>query len=155
MQSGTTGTNALRIYSPLRQAHVQDPTGAFIRRWVPELQAVPTSYIHSPHLMPPLVQQSCGVIIGRDYPLPVVDEQQALAIARAKLSAARKGLRTDDEARAHTAALLVKHGSRKPPARRRTPAATQQPLLPLSFANTADDDGMFVVDDDDDGEADA
>jgi deoxyribodipyrimidine photo-lyase len=155
MQSGTTGTNALRIYSPLRQAHVQDPTGAFIRRWVPELRAVPTSYIHAPHLMPPLLQQSCGVIIGRDYPLPVVDEQQALAIARAKLSAARHGLRTDDEARAHTVALLVKHGSRKPPARRRAQSmATQQPMLPLSFAATSDDDGLFVMDDDD-GAADA
>jgi deoxyribodipyrimidine photo-lyase len=36
MQSGTTGINTLRIYSPDKQALDQDPRGEFVRRWVPE-----------------------------------------------------------------------------------------------------------------------
>jgi deoxyribodipyrimidine photo-lyase len=36
MQSGTTGINTLRIYSPDKQAEDQDPAGEFVRRWVPE-----------------------------------------------------------------------------------------------------------------------
>ena len=118
MQSGTTGTNTLRIYSPLRQAKVQDPTGAFIRRWIPELAAVPDDFIHAPHEMPPLLQQSCGVVVGRHYPAPIVDEKEALGHAREQLTAARRRLRTDDAARAETAALLERHGSRRPPRQR-------------------------------------
>jgi deoxyribodipyrimidine photo-lyase len=36
MQSGTTGINTLRIYSPDKQAEDHDPDGEFVRRWVPE-----------------------------------------------------------------------------------------------------------------------
>lgn len=36
MQSGTTGINTLRIYSPDKQLADQDPEGEFVRRWVPE-----------------------------------------------------------------------------------------------------------------------
>ena len=36
MQSGTTGINTLRIYSPDKQALDQDPDGDFVRRWLPE-----------------------------------------------------------------------------------------------------------------------
>lgn len=36
MQSGTTGINTLRIYSPDKQAEDHDPGGEFVRRWVPE-----------------------------------------------------------------------------------------------------------------------
>ncbi len=119
MQSGTTGTNTVRIYSPLRQARVQDPAGQFIRHWVPELTRVPDAFIHAPHEMPPLLQQSCGVIVGRHYPAPIVDEKDAFSRAREKLTVARRALRFNDAARAETAALLDRHGSRRP-SRRRT-----------------------------------
>ena len=36
MQSGTTGINTLRIYSPAKQARDQDPDGVYLRRWLPE-----------------------------------------------------------------------------------------------------------------------
>ena len=41
MQSGVTGIDALRIYSPARQVTDKDPEGVFIRRWCPELAGVP------------------------------------------------------------------------------------------------------------------
>lgn len=51
MQSGTTGIDRLRIYNPVKQSQDQDPDGVFIRRWVPELAAVPDARIHSPWTM--------------------------------------------------------------------------------------------------------
>jgi deoxyribodipyrimidine photo-lyase len=40
---------------------------------VDELRQVPDKYIHQPHLMDLTTQAQAGVIIGRDYPHPVID----------------------------------------------------------------------------------
>jgi deoxyribodipyrimidine photo-lyase len=84
MQSGTTGINTLRIYSPAKQAREHDPTGAYVRRWVPEFGTP-------------------------DYPAPIVDERAALAFAKERLY----GLRRGDAARAEADAIQQRHGSRK------------------------------------------
>jgi deoxyribodipyrimidine photo-lyase len=49
MQSGVTGINTVRIYSPEKQVLDQDPKGVFIRRWVPELQNIPDEYLAQPY----------------------------------------------------------------------------------------------------------
>ena len=87
MQAGVTSVHTLRLYSPAKQARDHDPTGAFIRRWVPELGGVPTHYLAEPHTLPPLTQEMLGCVIGRDYPRPIVEHQKAVAEARAKLAA--------------------------------------------------------------------
>lgn len=109
MQSGSTGINAFRIYNPVKQSMDQDPRGLFIRRWVPELARVPAEWIHQPWLMPHATQLRAGCIIGRDYPLPVVDHEQAARAARQRLKAAY----ATPEARAASRAVFVRHGSRK------------------------------------------
>jgi deoxyribodipyrimidine photo-lyase len=91
-----------------------DPTGVFIRRWVPALARVPAGFLAEPWTMPPLLQQASGCVIGRDYPAPVVEHRKAVAEARRKLSAFRRM----PEAREQARQVLVKHGSRKHPARR-------------------------------------
>ena len=48
MQSGTTGINTIRIYNPVKQGYDQDPQGAFVRAWVPELAAAPDALGHEP-----------------------------------------------------------------------------------------------------------
>ncbi len=117
MQSGVTGINAIRIYSPAKQARDNDPTGVFIRRYVPELADVPNAYLAEPHLMPPLVAAACGFRIGVDYPQPIVDEKAAVAQAKERVYAVRRRAQTQSEAQA----VYRKHGSRKPsPPRRRT-----------------------------------
>lgn len=139
MQSGTTGINTLRIYNPTKQAVEQDPEGTFIRRWVPELEAVPKAYLHRPWLMPQAVQRRAGCRLGRDYPKPLVDHAQAARQAKARFSEA---LRQDDVQR-DAEAVLEKHGSRRRKhARRttsqRTTAAIKKPAPPPSKQTALD-----------------
>ncbi len=109
MQAGVTGINTPRIYNPTKQAQDQDPEGVFIRRWVPELAAVPPAFVHAPWTMPPLTQRFCGVHIGRDYPPPVVDFARAIRGAKERLGR----VRNSPAARAAAAVVLERHGSRR------------------------------------------
>ena len=110
MQSGVTGINTLRIYNPVKQAQDQDPDGSFVRRWLPALQTVPQEFIFEPWTMPLSLQQSVGVIIGTDYPPPVVDHLATASFARETLWAMRRRSEVRDEARR----VFDKHGSRNP-----------------------------------------
>ncbi|MEO1270178.1 MAG: FAD-binding domain-containing protein, partial [Myxococcota bacterium] len=109
MQSGVTGINTIRIYAPAKQVADQDPHGVFIRRWVPELEAVPDTWIAEPHTMPPLLQLQLGCVIGRDYPAPIVDHVTAYRHARETVHAWKRR----PEVRALSEEVLARHGSRK------------------------------------------
>ena len=76
--SASVGCDAqpwFRIFNPVTQSEKFDQAGKFIRRYLPELKDVPDKYVHSPWTMPTSVQKSCGVVIGQDYPMPVVDHR--------------------------------------------------------------------------------
>ncbi|MBN8661922.1 MAG: deoxyribodipyrimidine photo-lyase/cryptochrome family protein [Candidatus Obscuribacter phosphatis] len=109
MQSGVTGINTVRIYSPAKQATEQDPQGHFIRQYVPELANLPAQYLARPELTPPLVQQLYGVRIGVDYPEPIVDEKVALNRAKERIFTVRKTA----FAMAEADRVQAKHGSRR------------------------------------------
>jgi deoxyribodipyrimidine photo-lyase len=90
--SASTGCDAqpyFRIFNPVSQSERFDPAGKFIRRYLPELAAVPDRWIHAPWNMPPLEQQTCGCVIGRDYPGPIVDHAAQRTRALALFKAAR------------------------------------------------------------------
>ncbi len=105
MQSGETGINTVRVYSPVKQSHDQDIDGTFIREWVPELAQVPLAYVHEPWRLDAAQRQ----LLCPDYPAPIVDHAEATAIAKARIYALRK----IPEARAEAQAVHTKHGSRK------------------------------------------
>jgi deoxyribodipyrimidine photo-lyase len=106
MQSGTTGINTLRMYSPTKQARDQDPEGVFIRRWVPELARVPLPYLAEPWKMDISVQRMVACTIGTDYPAPVVEEKAALKRAKDLLY----GLRKTPEARTEAGEAATAQG---------------------------------------------
>jgi deoxyribodipyrimidine photo-lyase len=109
MQSGTTGINTLRMYSPTKQAMDQDPSGLFIRSWVPELGRVPLPYLAEPWKMDVRVQRMAGCVIGSDYPAPIVDDKVAVKAAKDRMYA----LRTTEQARTEAGQVQARHGSRK------------------------------------------
>lgn len=109
MQSGTTGINTLRIYSPTKQALDQDPEGTFIRRWVPELARVPLPALAQPWMMSLAQQEEAGCIIGQDYPAPIVDEKAAAKAAKDVMY----GLRGHASTRREADQIQDRHGSRK------------------------------------------
>lgn len=109
MQSGTTGINTVRIYNPVKQGRDQDPEGRFIRRWCPELAAVPLPHLFTPWTMPAGLQAATGCRLGRDYPQPVVDAAAAARHARDAVWGARRAAGFDGTA----AAIQARHGSRR------------------------------------------
>ena len=84
--SASTGCDAqpyFRIFNPVTQSERFDPDGRFIRNYIPELVALDASEIHTPWKLAPPVQSARGVVIGRDYPPPIVDHATARARALA------------------------------------------------------------------------
>ncbi|PPC94823.1 MAG: deoxyribodipyrimidine photolyase [Methylotenera sp.] len=83
--AASTGCDAqpwFRIFNPVTQSDRFDPHGKFIRKYVPELKECDDKEIHAPWLIPPLRQQSINMVIGKDYPTPIVDHasQRLLAL---------------------------------------------------------------------------
>jgi deoxyribodipyrimidine photo-lyase len=78
--AASTGCDAqpwFRIFNPVTQSKRFDPDGAFIRRWLPQLAGLEGAAIHAPWLAKPAVLERAGLVLGRDYPLPIVDHEQA------------------------------------------------------------------------------
>jgi len=73
-----------RMFNPMTQQERFDPAGEYVRRWVPELAAVPDRHLVRPWLMDEEEQSEAGCLIGDDYPAPVVDhaEERRFAIER-------------------------------------------------------------------------
>jgi deoxyribodipyrimidine photo-lyase len=85
--AASTGCDAqpyFRIFNPVTQSQKFDPQGRFIRKYVPELANCDERAIHAPWTMAPDQQKRAGLVLGQDYPLPVVhhavQRQQALAL---------------------------------------------------------------------------
>ncbi len=114
MQSGVTGINAMRVYNPIKQSQEHDPKGTFILKWVPELRAIPSEYIHEPWKWERSLMDDTRFELGRDYPERVVDHAVTARVAKQRIAEVRKG----ENFRQSAQAVYQKLGSRKRPATR-------------------------------------
>lgn len=62
-----------RCYSPVAFQKKNDPTGAYIRKWLPLLRKLPDKYIYEPWKAPTAVLGQAGIKLGETYPRPIVD----------------------------------------------------------------------------------
>jgi deoxyribodipyrimidine photo-lyase len=77
--SGCDAQPYFRIFNPVTQSEKFDPQGKFIRRYLPQLAAVPDKLIHAPWQAGPLELQAAALELGRHYPQPVVAHDAARA----------------------------------------------------------------------------
>jgi deoxyribodipyrimidine photo-lyase len=116
MQAGTTGVNTVRMYNPVKQSLDHDPEGAFIKTWVPELRSVPIEHIHAPQLMSAEEQTACGLIIGTDYPAPIIELESAARHAREAIWGHRK----KDEVKAEGKRIVATHARKRAAVKKKT-----------------------------------
>ena len=78
-----TDTNPHRIFNPTVQGKRFDPDGEYVRRYVPELATLSAAQIHAPWKVAGAAQRALGVVVGRDYPAPLVDHAASRVAALA------------------------------------------------------------------------
>jgi len=97
MQAGTTGINAIRIYNPIKQSEEKDKNGDFIKKWIPELSALPPKIIHRPWELSLMEQQLYNLNIGTDYPNPIINFKEAYTNAKRELWKIKKSAKSKNE----------------------------------------------------------
>jgi len=81
--SGADASPYFRIFNPTIQGQKFDKEGTYIRRWLPELAALPDRYLHQPWMASAEILQDAGVKLGETYPSPIVDHRDARGAALA------------------------------------------------------------------------
>ena len=78
---GADAAPYFRIFNPILQGEKFDKEGIYVKKWVPELNKVPSKFIHKPWEMEIKYQEAIKTIIGKDYPQPIVVHEKARAAA--------------------------------------------------------------------------
>ena len=107
MQSAVTGINTVRIYNPVKNSIDLDPKGDFIKKWVSELESIPSEYIHEPWKMTKIEQEMYGFKLGKDYPNPIVDVELTRKLALDKIWKIKKSSKSKSLAKK----ILNKHAN--------------------------------------------
>ena len=63
-----------RVYSPVSFGKKYDPTGLWVKKWVPEVRYLPKEYVFEPWKAPMEIQKKAKCIIGKDYPFPLISD---------------------------------------------------------------------------------
>jgi deoxyribodipyrimidine photo-lyase len=75
--TGTDSTPYFRIFNPVTQGQKFDPTGEYIRTYVPELKNLPIKFLFSPWECPNEILTNLNFKLGQDYPHPIVDLKES------------------------------------------------------------------------------
>ncbi len=74
---GADAAPYFRIFNPIVQGEKFDPSGTYVRKWLPELARVPDRFIHKPWDAPREILAAAGVELGKNYPVPLVEHAAA------------------------------------------------------------------------------
>jgi deoxyribodipyrimidine photo-lyase len=74
--SGADAAPYFRVFNPILQGEKFDPSGDYVRRWVPELARLPANLIHRPWSASPIELESAGIDLGNTYPEPIIDHSR-------------------------------------------------------------------------------
>ncbi len=66
-----------RIFNPIEQGKKFDPQGNYIRKYLPEIAALPDQYLYAPWEAPEEVLKQARIVLGKTYPKPIVDHKEA------------------------------------------------------------------------------
>ena len=77
---GVDAAPYFRIFNPITQGEKFDSDGHYTRKFVPELKNLPNKYLFKPSQAPETILKDAGIILGQNYPKPIVD----LAVSRNK-----------------------------------------------------------------------
>ncbi|MEC5215768.1 deoxyribodipyrimidine photo-lyase [Actimicrobium sp. GrIS 1.19] len=75
--SGCDAQPYFRIFNPITQSEKFDERGQFIRRYLPQLARLGDKQIHAPWLLSPMELAHAGIVLGQDYPAPIVQHDVA------------------------------------------------------------------------------
>ena len=83
---GADAAPYFRVFNPVLQSRKFDPSGTYLRRWLPELAGLSDRRIHAPWEAAARELGNAGVTLGTTYPAPIVDlrasRERALAAWR-------------------------------------------------------------------------
>ena len=71
---GADAAPYFRIFNPILQGERFDKHGEYVKKWIPELKNVPQEYIHKPW---ELNEKINNLELGKNYPMPIVNHQNA------------------------------------------------------------------------------
>ena len=74
--SGADASPYFRVFNPITQGQKFDQTGAYVRKWCPELNKLPNKYLHAPWEAGRDVLKKAGIELGKTYPRPIIEHKQ-------------------------------------------------------------------------------
>ncbi len=70
--SGADAAPYFRVFNPVTQGEKFDPKGSYVRRFIPELAELGDKFVHRPWEAPAGELKTNGIVLGRNYPKPII-----------------------------------------------------------------------------------
>jgi len=74
---GADAAPYFRIFNPITQGVKFDSEGEYTKKYLPELQDIPNKYLFNPWEAPKEVLEKANIILGQDYPFPIIDIRES------------------------------------------------------------------------------
>lgn len=88
---GADAAPYFRIFNPVTQGQKFDSIGKYTRKFVPELKKIPDEYLFNPWEAPKNILHNAGIILGKDYPKPIIDLKHSRHRALEAFSCLKQG----------------------------------------------------------------